>query len=142
MLRLSLGRGLPWAEDPRKPQAGWKVGREVVGLTHTLGPVLVGVVAAPTGQRVPLARVGAHGVDAGKACPTRLGQRRALVDVWRRDTGDGEPGTAPPHVLASESGAAPGGGRSGDPDQPWTGLSDQIVPLLCPRTLGPSPPRT
>lgn len=94
---------------------GWMLvgggGRTLVGagLTHTLGPVLAGVVAAPTDHRVPLARVGAHRVDAAEAGPTRLGQRCALVDVCGRGAGDREPGAAPL--------GAPGQPRSGPEGQ-------------------------
>ena len=132
---LSLCEGLPQAEEPWKAQAGWEAGRGEVGLTHTLGPVLAGVVASPTEQRVPLARVGAHGVDAAKAWPTGLGQRRTFVDVCRSSAGDGGPGTA-------ESRVTQGGGRCGAPDQPWIGLQAHTVPVPCPMTPGPFPPRT
>lgn len=78
------------------PPGGRRLGGAVAGLTHTLGPVLAGVVATSTDHQAPSARVGAHRVDAVEAGPTWLGERRALIDVCGGGAGDGEPGAGQP----------------------------------------------
>ena len=97
------------------PPGGRRLWGGAAGLTHTLGPVLAGVVAAPTDHRIPLARVGAHRVDAAEAGPTRLGERRAFIDVCGGGAGDREPGAAPP----------------GAPGQPRSGPEGQTPPSAC-----------
>ena len=66
-------------------------------------------------HRIPLARVGAHRVDAAEAGPTRLGERRAFIDVCGGGAGDREPGAAPP----------------GAPGQPRSGPEGQTPPSAC-----------
>lgn len=120
-------RALPPAEaaTPRAPRRAEAVGG-AAGLTHTLGPVLAGVVAAPTDHRIPLARVGAHRVDAAEAGPTRLGERCALIDVCGGGAGDREPGAAPP----------------GAPGQPRSGPEGQTPPVPVSQDPRVFPPRS
>ena len=67
-------RTLPLHQPPRPRAPGKPEARGEAGLTHTLGPVLAGVVATPADHWVPLARVGAHRVDAAETWPTWLGE--------------------------------------------------------------------
>lgn len=60
----------------------FSLGDPRAALTDAARAVLVGVVPSAAAQRVPLARVGPHRVDAVESWLAGLRERCALIDIW------------------------------------------------------------